>query len=227
MKLKSFLGIACICALVAIFSCRGKDGDPGPQGPEGEQGIQGPRGPSGADGADGENYDPNKIWTEKEGYVQGKFAGTTSNGVAYEWDIDFRGIMSRKDNYYRQLNDHVIIRVYKAYAEEGESFTRASFQLELRVDDLETLSNPAIVSAHFSGLKELDDHTIFRAERSFTPGTSGFISSLSNLSYDASSRTISGDFQMSFPRTSEGEAFSINNASFSSELVQIVAREGR
>jgi hypothetical protein len=81
--MKTFSRMLVLLAAVALFNCKGKDGEPGPAGATGEKG---PAGAAGAQGPAGQSFQQ----ARENGFIKGTIKGTRRDGTAFQEPFEYK-----------------------------------------------------------------------------------------------------------------------------------------
>ncbi len=111
--MKTFSKMLVLLAAVALFNCKGKDGEPGPAGTTGEQGAAGA---AGAQGPAGQSFQQ----ARENGFIKGTIKGTRRDGTAFaepfEYKIAYAGEGFEKANSLTHVLD--LYRTEKPFVNE-------------------------------------------------------------------------------------------------------------
>lgn len=202
------LSLFTVLVLSLLGSCKGPDGEPGPQG------QPGPAGPGGQNG----NTTPG--WTYKEGFIKATVAGT-ADGTPYSYDIDFQGNYSRYETYSLPMYLYSYFHIERYYSGEGSPLESgyASIQFDAAsLNDLSNSVNHTIVIRLSKDLGNNKVHSLHLIEQ--VPN-----STLSNVSYDANTGILTGNFSINIPANSVRGPISVTNGSFAVKMVNFVGRK--
>lgn len=205
------LSIALVILLtVFLLGCKGEKGDVGPAGPAG------PTGPSGKE-------------TLKEGFIKCNVAGSLLDGSNFNYNLNFQGISSNMSNNYRLQNsveEKIFITINKTYAGDADMLDFGSFTFKFACKSLSDLS---VLPKQFFSLqinKDLGNNKYLQTGATWDQeGGNGGSVTFSGLSFDASTSVLTGNFSASFPANESRGSLTITNGSFSSKIVNLVARE--
>ncbi|MBX9851452.1 MAG: hypothetical protein K2X86_06800 [Cytophagaceae bacterium] len=210
MKKHNLLSYLFFAAIILLSSCKGEDGEVGPAGPQGPQ---------------GESYDPDKLWEFKEGSATATATGTRLDGTSYSYNLNYQGNYNATNNYYQVLSGtETQIRVSKVSAGDGDAMVYGEIYFNFEVTSLNDLSSPTLNSIAVEWTKDLGNNTFHRAYYYWSPSIPNGSATLTNLSYNATTGVLTGNFTISMNADSQQGNLSITNGAFSTKLSTIVAR---
>ncbi len=194
--------------IVLLFGCKGEKGDVGPAGVPGPSGVV-------------------QNWTSKDGGIKGLLAGTLVEGSAYSYNLDFQGNYNETQNYYTITPSETVISISKVYAKDGDAFESGNVDLNISVSSLADLSNPVLNSVSIRFSKDIENNTYHVVNYYWSKNNLTGSATISDLSYNASTSIISGNFSIDIPANLPflGK-LTISNGTFSSNISRFVARVG-
>jgi hypothetical protein len=99
--MKTFSRMLVLLTAVALFNCKGKDGEPGPAGTPGEKGVAGA---PGAQGLPGQSFQQ----ARENGFIKGTLKGTRRDGSAFEEPFEYKIAYSSEGFEKANDNTHVL-----------------------------------------------------------------------------------------------------------------------
>jgi hypothetical protein len=200
---RKILSALTICAMVYLTSCKGKDGAVGPEGPA-------------------NSSTQNQSYTSKDGFIKGTATGTNLDGSTFSYNIDFEGIDGFGDNYYKYLSGtQTNISIFKSYSGEGDIFVNGDIGLNFDVPDMSSLSSPANIEFNLYTNKNLGNNKFQRISKSDYSTTT-----VSNLNYNSTTGILTGNYLVSIITSTYSGSLYISNGTFSTKLMNVVARLG-
>jgi hypothetical protein len=234
MKIRLNSNAFCMLILASFLltACKGKDGEPGPKGETGAAGTNGGINKdsvvsivSGLSNANGGFFFP-----DTDHSITFTIAGNRSDNVAYSYAKQMVGGKIKVDESAAKFNSEGNLGVY-FFIENSEDYFYLEFD-SINPTAVNT-SKIGVLAYDFSILQKVDATTVHGLEDSDLRSNPSFDFSLSNLSYNASTRILTGNFsiptryEVTQP-TNSGSTTSISNASFSIKIpsIRVIDRRG-
>lgn len=210
MKKTNLLVSLLSLTLFFTLSCKGPEGDPGP---EGKQGVP------------GENYDPNKYYGQKDGFVKDTVKGKWLDGSPFSYVFNFTG-SEASENYYKvESNTSTTINIEKRHIGTDTSTLSGFIWLQFKVESMTNLTNPAVEVIFFSLTKNLGKNFIHKIDREVDGSNSNNVN-IKDLNYNASTGVLTGKFSLITDPSGDHGPVNITDAPFLTTLSRSVSRIG-
>lgn len=166
----------------------------------------------------------------QEGYIKATVEGTLPNWLGYSFNVDFEGEYTTNDNTYEVINSTTTsISIRKNYWGQSAGVDKdihgaiPYMTFSFNVTNLNSLDSVPMQSFAFYEPVEFayNNNYLFNCSWGNSTGSIGNITgtgSVSNLSYNAATQVLTGNFTCNSNRTNSVASVIISNGSFSTKL---------